>query len=274
MKRARRFLWGVFFISGGARGAFEEKPFSARTAGMGGAMVAVLGETESAFYNPAGMRFSRGPSFASGHTRAMGFSELAHSSLSGVWPTEHWGDWGVFLTDFGSGLYREREAGLAFAAGVGPRAGVGAVIRGQELAVRRYGKYGAIQVDLGFAGRPNPKTGVGMAVRNITESPLRGISEAPRAVFSAGASREFWSGGLTSLAAVQEAGGRSSWRVGQEITPHPALALRAGYETDSGRFALGMGIRRGAVAVDYALVSHPTLPDQHHFGLTLTPPGP
>jgi hypothetical protein len=77
--------------------------------------------------------------------------------------------------------------------------------------------------------------------------------------------------GSTSLAVVSESGGKVSWRAGQEAWLHPAFALRAGFETDPNRFALGMGFRFSAFALDYAFLTNPLLPDQHSFNFSYFP---
>ncbi len=253
--------------------AFEEKPFSARLAALGESLVGATVGLDAAHENPAALAFSERSGAAFGRAQLYGESDLPTNSIGGVLKTERRGGFGLFLTDVGSSLYRERELGLSWGGRLADRAGLGLTLKRQDLSMERYGGFGAYQVDVGVFGRLLPILSAGMTVKNLTQSHLGGTPEAPPAIFSAGASLDLLARGSTSLAVVQESGGRVSWRAGQEAWLHPAFALRAGFETGPDRFALGMGFRRSLFALDYAFLTHSSLPDQHQFTLSLFWPG-
>jgi hypothetical protein len=269
-----RILVAVLLLAATARAAFEERPFSARAAALGEAMAGVSSGPDAAYYNPAALRFAEGAALTSGYTRLFNEDELAQGSLGAVLPTARRGAFGLSATSFGSSLYRETEAAVAWAGRVAPRASLGVALKGQDLRMERYGRLGAAQIDAGLFGKPHQKVGAGVAVKNLTQSGLGRTVESPPAMFSAGLSAELFPGGLTALAAAQESGGRATWRAGQEVRPHPALALRAGFETGPNRFALGAGFQAKGIRLDYALLTHADLPDQHQVNVSffLGPP--
>ncbi|MBL0059724.1 MAG: hypothetical protein IPP35_11620 [Elusimicrobia bacterium] len=265
-----RSLWAgsvLFHVCVGLRlfAAFEGKPFSARSAALGESLVGATVGLDAAHENPASLAFSERSGVSFAHARLFGENDLPMNSIGGVFRTEHRGGFGGFLTDFGSSLYREREMGLSWGGRLADRAGLGVTLKRQDLTMDRYGGFGAYQVDVGVFGRLLPVLSAGITVKNLTQSPLGGTPEAPPAIFSAGASLDLLARGSTSLAVVQESSGRVSWRAGQEAWLHPAFALRAGFETGPNRFALGMGFLRPLFALDYAFLTHSTLPDQHQF---------
>ncbi|MBL8023720.1 MAG: hypothetical protein JNK54_05490 [Elusimicrobia bacterium] len=251
--------------------AFEEKPFSARSAALSGSLVGGTLGLDASHENPGALAFTERPGVTGGHSRLFGDEDLGLRTLSGAFGTPAQGAFGFFLSDFGSALYRERELGISWAARLADRASLGTTLKRQEVRMERYGTLGAFQLDVGLFGRPAPKVTAGVAVKNLTRSRWGGAVESPPSLFSAGCSVEVLAQGATSLAVVQESGGASSWRVGQEAWLHSTFAVRAGLETKPNRFSLGMGFRHPFFAVDYAFLTHPQLPDQHFFNLSYFP---
>lgn len=251
--------------------AFEEKPFSARSAALGESLVGSRLGLDAPHDNPGAMVFTDRSGVSLGHTQLYGDADLPTNALSGVFSTKRSGAFGFFVTDFGSALYREKEVGIAWGGRIGDRAGLGGTVKRQEVEIERYGRLAAYQMDVGLFGRPHPKVGAGVSVKNITQSHLGGTPESPPALLNAGVSVDAFARGSTSLAVVSESGGKVSWRAGQEAWLHPAFALRAGFETDPNRFALGMGFRFSVFALDYAFLTNPLLPDQHSFNFSYFP---
>jgi transglutaminase-like putative cysteine protease len=63
------------------------------------------------------------------------------------------------------------------------------------------------------------------------------------------------------------------WHVGIEATPHPMISLRGGVEEDrqhieSATWSMGLGVKVGALHVDWARSMPPTLPATDHFALS------
>lgn len=251
--------------------AFEEKPFSARSAALGESLVGAFLGLDSPHENPGALVFTDRSGLSMGHTALYGDADIPTNALSGVFVTQRRGAYGFFFTDFGSSLYREKEAGISWGGRFGDRAGLGATLKRQEVQMERYGHLAAYQVDVGFFGRPHPKVEAGVSVKNITQASLGGTPESPPAILAAGVSLKALAHGPTSLAVVSESRGSVSWRAGQEAWIHRTFALRAGFESKPNRFALGMGFRFSVFALDYAFMNHPLLPDQHSFNFSYYP---
>jgi hypothetical protein len=163
--------------------AFEEKPFSARSAALGESLVGSRLGLDAPHDNPGAMVFTDRSGVSLGHTQLYGDADLPTNALSGVFSTKRSGAFGFFVTDFGSALYREKEVGIAWGGRIGDRAGLGATVKRQEVEIERYGRLAAYQMDVGLFGRPHPKVGAGVSVKNITQSHLGGTPESPPGAF-------------------------------------------------------------------------------------------
>jgi len=270
-KKILVFCLGMTFPLCLVLASFEERPFSARSAALGESMVAVIG-TESSYYNPAGLAFLSGTGVVLGHTELYSLDELDHTTAGVSHTTKKIGSWGAYGTSFGSALYRETEMGVSWAVHLTSTSAVGITVKRQDLRLERYGGIGAWQSDLGVVSRPIPKVTLGATVHNVTQSRLSGTSESPSSSLVAGATGELWARGLTTLSVVQQSGGETSWRVGQEVLLHSVLAVRAGFETAPNRFTLGAGFCLRRCRLDYAFLTHASLPDQHFFTLSWQTP--
>lgn len=268
----RRYaLWwalGAVSTLGAVHGAFEDRPFSARSAGLGDAAVASAGGPDSAYENPAGLARTNQSGVSLGHTDLLGMSDMPRNTVSAVFPFPGRAAWGLYGVDFGSNVYREREAALAAGWSLDSTSAVGAAIKGQQLSVDRYGRASAWQIDVGWWGRPLPGVAAGVVVRNATQSRLRGLPEKSPAVFLAGVESDFWKGAPAFLAIRRDAGGSAEWRLGQEIFLRSTAVFRMGYRSAPARWGLGWGFVFSPWSLDYAFLTHPNLPDQHQFNFT------
>lgn len=262
---------GVLLVAGAPgmlRGAFEERPFSARSAALGEAAVASPGGGDAPYENPAGLASSDRFEVGLGHTDLLGMPEMPRNTVSAVAPGRGRVGWGMYGVDFGSSLYREREVGLAAGGSLDPSSALGVILKGQQMSVERYGRAAAWQMDVGWLGRPVPLLGLGFVVRNATQSRFRGLPDKSAAVFQAGARFDFWNGAPAFLALRRGADGSGDWRWGQEILIRSSAIFRMGYCSSPARWALGWGFAFSQWSMDYAFLTHPKLPDQHQFNLT------
>jgi DNA uptake protein ComE-like DNA-binding protein len=256
-------------MEGKARAAFEEKPPSARAAGLSEAMTAVVGDGNSLYYNPAGLRFSRHKEVLSSYTRLFSLSELPYHYFAMSLPTESRGAWGLSVSQFGPAPYREQEVALTHSVFLTPLAAFGYTLRRATLDVKRYGSASALCLDAGVAGQIAPPLKAGFSVRNINHANLGSSPEGPAQQLRAGLAFRPAGGFLTALDAVKPVDGEISYRAGQEVQLAPMLALRFGVETAPSRYSAGFGFRWKAVRIDYAFLTHPLLNDQQHASVSL-----
>jgi hypothetical protein len=258
---------------GEAWGAFEEKPFSAKAAGLGEAMGAFAEGADSLAYNPAGLRFSRNREIVSGYTRLFSLEEL--SSLMGavVWPTEKSGVWGASYTQFGPTSFREREFSLGHGFFLTPHVAAGYTLKGSLLRVDRYGSAVGLGLDVGFLTRFDSRWSGGLVFRNANQPSLGKSPEGPSSSVRAGVVFRPWIGGsAVGVDAVKNAQGKTSYRWGSEFSLTPSFLFRFGLGTHPNRYSVGLGfclgkMTLGPMALDYAFLTHPFLPDQHQTTL-------
>jgi len=267
MKRPALAALLVLLAAVGARGAFEERPASARAAGLGESMTAA-GGVESLYYNPAAGRFTGAAQAQWGRAELFGVDELVDQRAAVLWPTARAGAWGLSFNQFGPEFYREREAAVAHAFHLSSGAALGWSLKHSSLALGRYGGTSALGLDAGVLVRVLPRLDMGLAARNLNGPTFDDLPEGPAGEGRAGLAFRPASGFQTFADAVKPARGELSWRAGQEITLGPLFTLRLGLRTAPGRFAVGFGARVGALRLDYAFLSHPYLDDQHHMGLS------
>lgn len=257
-------------LGGTLQAAFEERPFSARSAALGEAMTAVPGGADALYYNPAALGFSSGVELLSSHTRLFSLSELSYTSLAVVWPTSRWGAWGVGYNRFGPSFYQEEEASVAHAVRISSRASVGYALKRSSIRLRRYGSASALGVDAGVFGHWHPKGTVGFCFRNANRPRFGASPEGPSQEMRVGLTFRPLEMFLTSLDMVKPVRGGLSYRMGEEVRLAPLLTLRFGVETSPNRYSVGTAFSFKGGRLDYALLSHPFLPEQHHVSFSMS----
>ncbi|MBK6880879.1 MAG: hypothetical protein IPN65_00895 [Elusimicrobia bacterium] len=254
----------VFLVSPLPLGAlFEDKAFSARSAALGGALVAAPDPGGATPANPAMLPFLEERRVSAGRGAVVGLEELDRTTLGAVFPHRPL-SWAVGLAEFGGALYREREITAAGGLVVGSNFSVGVALKGRALDIARYGGARGVQGDVGVGGRWNERVRLGVCLRNIGGS--RYFGEAPPMILTAGLAGQFGRGATTALSMEQDDAGHSTWRWGQEMAFGP-LAPRLGFQSDPARLSFGLGFLWDAARLDYALVTHAVLADEHRIDL-------
>ena len=266
-----------------------------RALAMGGAYTALADDPSAPGWNPAGLgRLDR---------RAL---QAARASLYGLdtteeyasfgWPSWRWGAVALAVRRLGTEAIERRddrnlllgefdasemEIGLAWGRTVGEAwcLGGGVKVARQEIDGRSDNGFGA---DLGVLVRPGPALGydsawlrrmtVGLSARNVIAPSIRldeaSVSE-PTEVRAGVAYVQELPGGRSLQMAADVATAHhvgASLRAGLELSPHPLLALRGGW---NGRgLTAGAGIRWRDNSFDYVLEDNP-IEVVHRFGVTL-----
>lgn len=259
----KKWAFVFLFLPSSLGAVFEDKSFSARSAALGGALVAAADPGGATPANPAMLPFLVERRVSAGRSAVAGLEELDRTTLGAVFPQRPL-SWAVGLAEFGGPLYREREITAAGGWAAGAHFSVGVAVKGRALDIARYGGARGVRGDVGVSGRWNERVRLGVCLRNVGGS--RYFGETPPMVLSAGLSGVFWPSATTVLAVEQEDAGHSNWRWGQELGFGP-LAPRLGFQSDPARLSFGFGFRWGAARLDYALVTHAVLADTHRFDL-------
>jgi hypothetical protein len=258
----------LLFLSLPLVAAFEEKPFSARTSALGGAVTAAAPEASSGLSNPASLRFLPRPEAQAAHTRLFGDEGLSVNSLSVAFPTRRFGSWGMVMTDFGNDLYREREGILSQSFLAAPRLALGCSVGLATVRMSRYGSLSAWGVDAGLLARVSPSIDFGWTARRLNRPRFSGAREGPPAESRFGAAMKVFRSMTLTLDAVRTPSGHLTYRSGQEWSLSSRLDIRAGVESRPARYAMGFGFQGWGGRMDYAFSSHPFLGDQHQAALS------
>lgn len=264
-----------------------------RSLGMGGAAVALADGAETFYYNPAGLAKLDGISFSSFYAYHLGLSN--YSALDLTFP-----NWGLGLLMLNSGGITGYDAGgsptgtlsygsyaVLFGFGVDPRTipfipalpidfSLGGQIK--YLSVTSAEARGSgFSFDLAywmdfFDMRLGPialtDIGLGITATNLFGAVnYDGYSEAFRMDLCLGGSMRI--AGVVLLAADLELTG--SFHLGAEYRPIETFAVRTGILTQAGAISLtlGLGLDVEGFIIDYAYISHPTLPGSHRVSLTI-----
>lgn len=271
-----------------------ELGMGARPLAMGGAFVGLADDGNSLSFNPAGLAGAQGLSvLSSGEVRpGMGVFGQVAVALPRLGLGLHYFDFGDVpqIDEVGNvtGYLSYRTYTLIAGAGIrgtdlGFRnvpllrdLGVGIKAKYLMVATLEPGSGSGLAVDLSLLyGGPNTGLrmgfltgfGLGFVVENIFGVPIKygsgHVEYWPQAVVI-GTSATF----LGSWTVVADLVLGKGVRLGAEWRPVPAIAVRAGLRNEGVvMWSLGLGVRYGMFALDYAFVGHPYLAGQHRLSL-------
>jgi len=261
----------------------------ARPLAMGGAFVGLADDVNALFFNPAGLARIQGLPILSSYEVRPGTASYGHLSaaISGLGFGIHYFDFGNIpeTDEFGNiiGYFSYRDYFLIAGAGFPilrnvPLLGefnLGITAKHVEVRTLAPGRGSGTALDLGLllGGGSFTQQGVltdfhvGVVFGNLLSLPFHyrsGHREPWPKFLTLGASAELF--GQWTLA-VDLAAGRDI-RVGIEWRVTPGLRIRAGLRGDGVPvWSLGIGVRFNAFTLDYALVVHPYLAEQHRLSL-------
>ncbi|MFN8177879.1 MAG: PorV/PorQ family protein [bacterium] len=292
-------LLGTAPAAGAAEDAGTLSPLAAgggnRALAMGGAFTSIADDASAPVWNPAGLGFLARRELQGSRATLYGL-EVTEEYASFAWPSWRWGaaaltarrvgvdeierrdDRNLLLGTFASS---EMEVDFAWGHAVGEKWSVGA---GAKLARQEMGELSGngLGLDVGVLGRPFLGVGgdeswagrlaLGLAVRNAVAPTIRLDRESvtePTELRGGISYRQPFLGDGAVLVAVDATGARDvdpKVRGGLEISPHPLLALRGGWDGDD--FTAGAGICWHSVSFDYAYEDN-ALDGVHRFGATM-----
>ncbi|RLB03191.1 MAG: hypothetical protein DRG83_07425 [Deltaproteobacteria bacterium] len=267
-----------------------ELGMGARPLAMGGAFVGLADDVNALFFNPAGLARIQGFPILSSYEVRPGTASYGHLSaaISGLGLGIHYFDFGKIpeTDEFGNvtGYFSYRDYFLIAGAGLSllkdiPLLGefdLGATAKYVKVSTLASGSGSGAAFDLAFLFGGNEASfaqgfltdaRLGVVLENLVGLPLtykNGHQETwPRPVIM-GASAEFYK---QWTLAVDFAPARGV-RFGLEWRPISGFALRAGLRGEGVPiWSLGIGVSFNAFTLDYALVVHPYLAEQHRLSL-------
>jgi hypothetical protein len=268
--------------------SFLDLGLGARPFALGNAFVAIADGIDSLLYNPAGLFNVEGICVSSSYEARIETFEYGHVSA-----VSRGFGFSISYFDFGTipetdregnqlGLFSYKDVALLLGATVarGHARTVGSwsigftgkLVRMGHQSSDNAGRGGAI--DIGFlVGRddsslpwPLSSFGFGALLENVVSTDIiwgiEGYTERWPSDAVLGASLEFADLILVAFESKISAG----YRVGIECTPIPQLAMRGGFRyEDTSMWSLGLGLNLPLLSLDYAVVFHRYLAEEHRF---------
>ena len=264
-----------------------------RALGMGGAAVALAESAETLYYNSAGLAELPGISFNSYYASHLGLASYSAFGLASR-------NWGLGLLMFNSGgITGYDDTGnptetLSY--------GSSAVLLGFGVDPKQFPFIPVLPIDfraggclkyLSVTNGPTNGSGFGLDLAYRMGFPDTSVGPVALSEISLGLTATDVLGTLNYadhseslgmdlrfgvaarvvevvlLAADIELAG--NFHVGAEYRPIESLAVRAGVLTEAGAtsFTIGLGYAVDGFIIDYAFISHPTLPGSHRLSLTI-----
>ncbi len=257
----------------------QQVPVGVRALGMGGAFGAVADDASALFWNPAGLA-RIGHQEISGSYANLYATGIQDNLFSFVLPLAldraAAVDWYHSGFDDGELGFSENRVTLGGALKVKPWLWAGAggklLTRGTSLDGLDLASGHGFGFDVGLLAAPIDHLRLGLVGQDLTGTDLRTTD---------GTNERAYPSNLRLAAAYSFANlGTAAfdlddrWHLGVEATPHPAVALRGGVEQDrhhieSATWSMGLGVKVGAMRVDWARSMPPTLPATDHFALSV-----
>jgi hypothetical protein len=268
----RRGVVGVcllFCAWGCAHGAFEPQAAGSRLSALGGTGVGLSGDLRAARVNPAACAGLRHVECAWDVTPGLfGFPEMRRFEVAAGIP------WGtavipLFVSQFGSDLYREWRESTGAGLLVTPALRVGFLLHGCHLSIRGYGSAWSVALDAGLQWDPIPELTVGCAAANLHGAKIGASGDPLPRSLSAGIHFHPVEEGRLLLDIVKEPRFPAEIHVGMEYTLLNLLALRCGLVNDPSLLTGGIGVHWQMLEADYALTLHDVLGETHQFGLRI-----
>ncbi len=263
------FLFFYFFTFP-VQSAFEQRQLFARSSALGGAYSASYGESESIYYNPAGLINLPKYDVAFSYTNPYGMNILSDTTLSFATEIKSFGRVGFLWNSFGFDLYNENSIYFAYSQNLSLNFSVGANIKSQSLTIKDYGSKSVLGIDLGFMGIISPSVITGVVIKNVN-SPEIVLEEKLSRETVTGVRLEFIKNSPSYIDMIKPQLEDVYFKLGQEIFLNPVLTLRTGVETGSkdkpAKYSFGFGIFYKDFLFDYSNVTHPYLGVQHLFSL-------
>ncbi len=293
------FLLSILWVSSaqadtGTEGAsFLEIPVGARPAAMGSAYSALAADAFAPVWNPAGLGFAPNAEVAGQHLSYL--SAIHQESLSYVQPlgtsNSNWrAGFGVSAQYLGSGDVQGSDSlgnangtfsshygayGLSYGQALGSCLALGVSAKIIEAALSDVSAH-AFAADLGSMYRLTDRLTLAGTLTNLGSDVkfLQQPDELPLEFHLGGAYH--FSYGTLSTEGIYRKTGFTAARVGAEWNPISALAIRAGYRTDTTRelsalagFSTGLGLMLWGQELDYAWVPLGELGNTQYFSFVI-----
>ena len=242
----------------------------AREAGLANSAV-TINTIWAVYHNQAALAHLNNASAGFYHERRFMMSQLSYQAISVALPVRG-GIFAACYSSFGYSLYRETNAGLAYAKKLAKGFSAGIQIDYLHTYVaQEYGRSGTMTFEGGIMAEPFPNFLIGAHVFNpIRQSvPTQGEEKIPT-VFTLGCSYRFFNKVFIAAETEKDLVHKAVFRSGVEFELVEKLFLRTGISTQPVSYSFGLGYALKKIILDIAITRHQILGYTPHFSMSYT----
>lgn len=248
---------------------FEDKHPGVRASAMGGAHVAVSGDSESVFYNPAGIHERTEVSeLSSMHTTLYGQKDMAYDYVAFLQPMMPFAVVALAVQSFGGELYKEEVTSLTLSRRVAEKAALGVNLKSLRTRISDTPDAASFSGDIGAILKYDPRFQAGFAILDFNNPRVNDV--LPRTAKVGVAFRPVDSLLLALDYSKRRDESDGAFMLGEEYRVNDQFCIRAGYITRPARVTAGFGLHLGPLRVNYAWRNHEELDDTHRVSMALT----
>jgi len=248
----------------------DHYPAGAREAALANSAV-TINDIWAVFHNQAALAGMKNPAIGFYHERRFMMSQLSYQAISLALPVKG-GVFAACYSSFGYSLYRETNAGLAYAKRLANRFSAGIQIDYLHTYIaQEYGRSGTMTVEGGLIAEPFPNFLIGAHVFNpFRQSVSKQDEEKIPTVFTMGCSYTFFNKVLIAVETEKDMIHKAVFRSGVEFELAEKFLLRTGISTQPVFYSFGLGYSFKKIMIDIALTRHQILGYTPHFSMSYT----
>jgi hypothetical protein len=252
-------------------GAFEEKPSSAKSLGLSGAISSLSSESSNLSSNPASLGFLSKREIQLSWSELFGLEELSSGDFYISFPLNKRLTFGAGYNIFGKNdYYKENQITIGTGIKMTEYLSIGANVKYFQLSFPSpYGEHSAFGFDLGSLVNIKEKAQFGIALKNINQPEIIKNSDDIPFSYSVGLSLYPYKQILLSADLYKTESEEEELRFGQETKILNTLTLRFGMKSSPACYSVGSGVELDRLKLDYGYLSHPTLGGSHKITLSL-----
>lgn len=248
---------------------FEDKHPGVRASAMGGAHVAVDGDSESLFYNPAGIHGRTEVSeLSSMHTTLYGQKDMAYDYVAFLQPMMPFAVLALAVQSFGGDLYKEEVTSLTLSRKVAEKVALGVNLKSLRSRIVNTPEVQSFSGDFGAVVKFDERFRAGFSILDFNNPRVNDVLPRTAKVGVAFRPTEPLTLALDWSKRRDESEG--SFMLGEEYRVTEQFYLRAGYITRPARVTAGFGLHLGPLRVNYAWRNHEELDDTHRVSMGIT----
>lgn len=262
-----RPLGGVLLAISLCFGAFERVPFLPLQVAAG-SVFQTVGGSPNMFTDPSSLLRVGGVQSSMITSTPFGIAQLADRTWT-IASSHRLAHAGLSAQIFGLALYRETTVAVAAARKIGRHLEVGLRLSAHQIDIKNYGAHRTVTVS-GSMTYPLSETARWSLHGLNLNAPRLGRSEEPLPQIMAMGFQYAPAGPLQALVEIEkDLSHRERTKFGLIWEATPWLTLASGFSTNPAQMSAGLSLKLFRLAIDYAIATHPHLPETHTLALHL-----